>query len=201
MKTATKIVQIHSTALVVGILLAPLASFGQRSAFSSAGISGSVTAAYNVESVSRVEDPNYSFDVRPESRDRLLISIHLLIPQAPVPGVIQIVLALRTNADSYRMRAQQLQGSPNLSISFGTPQPGGDASQVSPAAVAGFSSPPGTRLGMVEQDVARGTRISCRGTFASPHNALLVPVSIRISPQETRPSAPASYQFRLSFGN
>lgn len=89
------------------------------------------------------------------------------------------MLALRTNADRFQLRALQLKATTPVEVALGHVQPSGNGSLVAPGAVAGFAALEAVVLTGTEQSVAQGSRISFRGSFASPNNALLVPIELR----------------------
>lgn len=140
-----------------------------------------------------VGDSGYSISAHSEGSQTVRVEIR---PRGsgPAPeGRVTAVISLRTNAASFRLFAAPSE--PALQTNCGQPQPGGDGSQVSPAASANFRALPSDGAGAAGQRLlAEGARVSSRGGFASPHNALLVPVQVRIPAQTGNPS---TYVVRL----
>jgi len=157
-------------------------------------MTGRVVPAYSLEPVAVVGDPNYLISVQRLGQDKVLIHLHRQASGPAAEGTVRLVLALRTNAETYRLRATSVEGS-GLLIRVGEPQASGNF--VAPAALASFSAQPSTVLEGQEHVIASGSRISLRGKFTSLNNALLVPVELRLASSESS----SSYQILVTMGS
>ncbi len=176
------------------VLLAGVPAFAQSTAQIS--ITGRVLSAFRLQSVEVAADIGHEVHVQPQGRESVLVVIQRA-PVASAPGgKVTLLLALRTNAESYQLHAAQLSGPQPLRVVLGAPQASGSGRLVAPTAVAGFLPAGKALLEVEEKAVAAGTRISVRGSFSSPNNALLVPVELQVPP-----GAPAgAYQVLLRLG-
>ncbi len=176
------------------VLLAGVPAFAQSTAQIS--ITGRVLSAFRLQSVEVAADIGHEVHVQPQGRESVLVVIQRA-PVASAPGgKVTLLLALRTNAERYQLHAAQLSGPQPLRVVLGAPQASGSERLVAPTAVAGFLPAGKALLEVEEKAVAAGTRISVRGSFSSPNNALLVPVELQVPP-----GAPAgAYQVLLRLG-
>jgi len=136
-------------------------------------VTGRVLPAYSLEPVAVAADANQIVSVERLAQGQVLIRLHPQSPSSGAKGTVRVILALRTNAESYRLRA----ASSGLQVEVGQPEASG--SFVVPGALSSFSGQPTSGSDDQEQVVATGTRISLRGRFTSPNNALLVPLELR----------------------
>ncbi len=176
------------------ILLAGSSARAQEN-YGTVSIYGRVSAAFQMEPVQEAGAVSAEVSVYSEGQDRVRIDIQ---PAAQGQGggsrEVLVWVMLRTNASSYRLQAAQLGGS-GLRVSFGAPHSSGQ--RVHPNAARDFSSPLETVLSEQEQVAASGSRISLRGRFTSPDNALLVPVRVVLNPEDGFGTS----SVRLSLGN
>ncbi|MEE8606807.1 MAG: hypothetical protein V3S55_04335 [Nitrospiraceae bacterium] len=176
------------------VLLAGVAAFAQSTA--QVSIIGRVLSAFSLQPVSVAGDTSHEVRVQPQGRESVLVLVQRATVASAPGGKVTLLLALRTNAENYQLRAAQLSGPQPLRVVLGTPQASGSGRLVAPTAVAGFLPTSNAMLEGEEKAVAAGTRISVRGSFSSPNNALLVPVELQVPP-----GAPAGvYQVLLRLG-
>jgi hypothetical protein len=176
------------------VLLAGVPAFAQSTA--QVSITGRVLPAFSLQPVSVAGDTGHEVRVQPQSRESVLVVIQRATVASAPGGKVTLLLALRTNAESYQLHGAQLSGPQPLRIAIGVPRAGGSGRLVAPTAVAGFLPAGKTLLEVEEKAVAAGTRISVRGSFSSPNNTLLVPVELQVPP-----GAPAgAYQVLLRLG-
>ncbi len=176
------------------VLLAGVPAFAQSTA--QVSITGRVLPAFSLQPVEVAAGIGHEVRVQPQGRESVLVVIQRATVASAPGGKVTLLLALRTNAESYQLHAAQLNGPQPLRVVLGAPQASGSGRLVAATAVAGFL-PAGKALLEVEEKVlAAGTRISVRGSFSSPNNALLVPVELQVPP-----GAPAdAYQVLLRLG-
>ncbi|GEM_PF-3974341 len=177
--------RLRLTLAAVCYLSASLPAAGQESA--PVSVTGRVQAAWKVEVVAAQGDRHYSVSAHSEGIETIRVEIALRSGSAP-EGRVTVVVSLRTNAPRFQFFA--VPGDSALLPECGSPQPGGNGSLLSAGALAGFRSfPAGAEGGAGPRLLAEGARVSSRGSFVSPHNALLAPVHIRIPAQTGSPSA------------
>lgn len=177
------------------VLLAGVPAFAQSTA--QVSITGRVLPAFRLQPVEVAADTGHEVRVQPQGRESVLVVIQRATVASVPGGKVTLLLALRSNAESYQLHAAQLSGPQPLRVVLGAPQAGGSGRLVAPTAVAGFLPAGKALLEVEEKAVAAGTRISVRGLFSSPNNALLVPVELQVPP-----GAPAgAYQVLLRLGN
>lgn len=136
-------------------------------------VGGFVRAAFHVDLVqTSAVEPCMRWERRSPASLRLWLT-----PGTACPSSIEIDVALRTNAPEYEFAISQESASPGLGVQFGLPRQSG--AEVHALAAASFHATPGSPC-TAQRCVATGTRISMRGTFSSPHNALIVPVTLAL---------------------
>ncbi len=176
------------------VLLAGVPAFAQSTA--QVSITGRVLPAFNLQPVEVAAGIGHEVRVQPQGRESVLVVIQRATVASAPGGKVTLLLALRTNAESYQLHAAQLSGPQPLRVVLGALQVSGSGRLVAPTAVAGFLPAGKALLEVEEKAVAAGTRISVRGSFSSPNNALLVPVELQVPP-----GAPAgAYQVLLRLG-
>ncbi len=176
------------------VLLAGVPAFAQSTA--QVSITGRVLPAFSLQPVEVAAGIGHEVRVQPQGRESVLVVIQRATVASAPGGKVTLLLALRTNAESYHLHAAQLNGPQPLRVVLGAPQASGSGRLVAPTAVAGFLPAGKALLEVEEKAVAAGTRISVRGSFSSPNNALLVPVELQVPP-----GAPAgAYQVLLRLG-
>ncbi len=176
------------------VLLAGVPAFAQSTA--QVSITGRVLPAFSLQPVEVAAGIGHEVRVQPQGRESVLVVIQRATVASAPGGKVTLLLALRTNAESYQLHAAQLNGPQPLRVVLGAPQASGSGRLVAPTAVAGFLPAGKALLEVEEKAVAAGTRISVRGSFSSPNNALLVPVELQVPP-----GAPAgAYQVLLRLG-
>ncbi len=167
----------------------------------SISIMGRVLPAWKLEAVAAQGDAGHAVVAAAESRQQVLVTIFRRGAIESPAGTVQLWLALRTNAQHYQLRATALSTSDELQLEFGQPQASGNGSQVAVASVPGFTPQTSVLIPAEAGAVATGTRISMRGTFDSPHNALMVPVTLHIPASGKGAGAAAqTYQVRFTMG-
>ena len=147
-------------------------------------VGGTVRAAFHVE-ITGGQAPAACVNFERISPSMVRVRI-MAGPDCPVTSAFEI--ALRTNAPRYELEAREETGQV-LTLQWGTPRPSG--TDVHPLAPS-FWIPSGA-LCTAGSCMATGTRISLRGSFSSPANALIVPVKI----ETTRSSGQATLDFIL----
>ncbi len=178
----------------VAVLLVGVPVFAQSTA--QVSITGRVLPAFSLQPVEVAAGIGHEVRVQPQGRESVLVVIQRATVASAPGGKVTLLLALRTNAESYQLHAAQLSGPQPLRVVLGAPQASGSGRLVAPTAVAGFLPAGKALLEVEEKAVAAGTRISVRGSFSSPNNALLVPVELQVPP-----GAPAgAYQVLLRLG-
>ncbi len=176
------------------VLLAGVPAFAQSTA--QVSITGRVLPAFSLQPVEVAADTGYGVRVQPQGPEGMLVVIQRATVASAPGGKVTLLLALRTNAESYQLHAAQLSGPQPLRVVLGAPQGSGSGRLVAPTAVTRFLPAGKALLEVEEKAVAAGTRISVRGSFSSPNNALLVPVELQVPP-----GAPAgAYQVLLRLG-
>lgn len=180
------------TAVLTILLLGALAGGAENQ--HQVAISGRVLPAFSLEPVAATADAGQQVFFVPQGRDRVLVRIDRSAFGASSDGIVRVVLALRTNAEEFRLRGAQVSGLTPVEVSFGEAQPSGHL--VAPGAASGFAPAGGPLASGQEELLATGSRISQRGSFSSPNNALLVPVELRLNSAVE----PGSYQILLSLG-
>lgn len=127
---------------------------------------------------------------------------NVVLIEVTVVGSVQgarvtVPLRMRTNADRFALRAAYRGPATEGSISVDRPQASGSGLLVAPGAVAGFQAQPTDFAD--EMILASGTRISARGAFSSPDNALLSTMEIFLGPNTS--GTPQKYSFQLTLQN
>lgn len=147
-------------------------------------VTGRVLPAWQMEAVSTFGDANYSVEAYVAAREETVLVIRRR-GRGPSPSArLSILLALRTNAQAYSLAgsAQGIVG--GVQMNFGAPTAGGNGRAVAQEALGGLRIEGDRPLGSAERVVARGPRISLAGSFRSPDNALLLPVTLVIPETE-----------------
>lgn len=167
------------------LLLVSTVSFAQHR--SSLAITGSVTAAFQMEPV--VAYSPTAARVRVEQQDLSGISVAFQSTPASKALIQEIVLvvALRTNAPAYRLLAIPSSPDEPIEISLVPIAQSGSGARVAPTALAGFRGVTGFAVSSEDLPIATGTRISMGGRFPSPDNAILVEIRM-VSPAKSQAS-------------
>jgi len=94
-------------------------------------------------------------------------------------SAIKLMLAVRTNAHSFRVRMERWSCANPVRVSTGTPAPSGGGTLVNPAYASSFVGVSDASL-EAPMFVASGPRVSLGGRFSSSENALLIPITLKL---------------------
>ena len=165
--------------IVIGLLILLLA--GAASAQpqqASVRVTGHVSAAYQIEAVSSLSSAGSGVRISQRGSDTILISVQPATGRPEKDHVVEVVLALRTNAEGFQLLASN-DGAETV-ISLSPLAASGSGALVAPGAATSFHGLTGRRISGAEEVVASGGRVSAGGRFSSPDNALLVKLVGRI---------------------
>lgn len=157
----------------------------------SLGVTGTVSAAWMMEPV-KLSSENAAASLQQMDRQSVLVDVAAGNAQGQMSRV-QIIVAIRTNARQFRIRAERVNCSQIPTVSVGAPAPAGAGSLVNPAAFSSFAGSSEVSLN-APADIATGPRISLGGRFTSPENALLVPLTVQLPDSK----APCSVRLSIS---
>lgn len=170
----------HLANLVVAVILHSLAvSAARAQALTGVSVTGRVLPAFLLE----IGQPtpfgsNVAAAVAHTSANTAVVELSILSTGEAV--TIAIPLRMRTNANGYVLRASVRGSVVDGEVSLSQPQPAGNATLVMPDALFAFQTQP-TRLA-TDMIIAAGPRISMRGSFKSPNNALESVMEIHLDP-------------------
>lgn len=182
----------------MGTLLAHLiaASLAQAQVSPQVSVSGYVAPAFGLQAAHPVTD---SVTVTARARDSgpNEVTLEGIVRGEQEAVTVSVPLWLRTNADHFILRGTYQGPVTKGSLSLGSPEASGNGLLVVPGARAGFQALPCPLA--AEMVLASGSRISLRGSFRSPHNALLSTLTITLPPQPTEQAQ--TFRFFLIPGN
>lgn len=136
-------------------------------------VGGIVRAAFHVDIVAaNVSAPCLRWERRSPAALRLWLT-----RGAGCPDSIEIDAALRTNAHEYEFAVTEASANTVARVQFGSPRPNGPEVHLMAASLFRAAQNP---LCAAERCMATGTRISMRGSFSSPSNALIVPITLTL---------------------
>ncbi len=156
------------------------ASGAQAQESAASVVMGRVSAAYHAEALAARAARGASVQVRREGPSAVVLAVANASSTSEKPEVVELDLALRTNGASYQLMAERVYGQGEPRINATLAGVSGAGAMVAPDAAANFRAAEVTMLKNSSSVIAAGTRISIRGNFASPENALLVRVRLEI---------------------
>ncbi len=178
MKTQRKTRKLVSLVAILVLHLSGV-SIANAEVFSTISVTGRVLPAFLLEIGQPTPfDTNVAAAVEQTSANATVVELSVL--GTGEAATIVIPLRMRTNANGYVLRASVRGPLMDGEVSLSQPQPTGNATLVMPDAVFGFQTQP-TRLA-TDMIIAAGPRISMRGSFRSPNNALESTMEIHLDP-------------------
>lgn len=183
---------------LIGALMAHLvaASLAQAQVSHQVSVSGYVLPAFRLLASPPVTDSATVRAIVWETGPNE-VTVEVIVRGDHEAATVTVPLWLRTNADHFILRANYRGPATEGYLSLGSPQASGDGLLVAPEALAGFQAQlcPFTP----EMTLATGSRISLRGSFRSPNNALLSTLKISLAPLTGE--VPQTFRFLLTLGD
>lgn len=163
------------------LLLSPLVHAQGRG---QVGVIGTVSAAYQMEPVFALSRTGAIVSLEETGPSELRIRVESESAGSR-PHEAVLVFALRTNAPIYRITAISNQAEP-VKLTLAAVGKTGTGALVAPSALSDFQAAAETAIFQWETDVASGTRVSLRGRFPSPDNAMLIEVRMKFPPTPSK---------------
>ena len=192
MKTQRKTRKLVSLVAVLVLHLSGV-SIANAEVFSTISVTGRVLPAFRLEADQPTAfDPNVIATAIQSGPNTVVVEVTVLGSTEAVR--VKVPLRMRTNADNFALRASFQGLGVDGSVSLDQPQAAGNGTLVMPGALAAFRTQP-TRLAP-DNTLAVGSRISMRGSFRSPNNALLSTMEISFAPMSR--SETQTFRFHLT---
>ena len=192
MKTQRKTRKLVSLVAVLVLHLSGV-SIANAQVFSTISVTGRVLPAFRLEADQPTAfDPNVMATAIQSEPNTVVVEVTVLGSTEAVR--VKVPLRMRTNADNFVLRASFQGLGVDGSVSLDQPEAAGNGTLVMPGALAAFRTQP-TRLAP-DNTLAVGSRISMRGSFRSPNNALLSTMEISFAPMSR--SETQTFRFHLT---
>lgn len=145
------------------------------------GITGTVSPAFQIEPIATYSQEEGFVITEQQGAARVRVFIQDKRFPATETHEVTLIVALRTNAPTYRLLATPSNPDEPIEINLVAVAPSGNGARVAPTALAGFRGAKGLLVSSADLPIATGTRISMGGRFPAPDNAILVEIRIMLA--------------------